>query len=157
MKKTDFSPISMPSPSLPLLPRFSTSAFAISQRVSLNKRQKNKIQRSKRILSNISSSEKCYFSQNFKTNQHYFLGQWTGTASEDHSFALCCFIKESWKQCVEPSSPGSEGFLFWGFQASLKAGHVRFWDTCERTTLGYVQLENQHLGKWGDVENQCTK
>lgn len=39
MKKTDFSPISSPSPSLPLL-RFSTSAFAISQRVSLGEAEK---------------------------------------------------------------------------------------------------------------------
>lgn len=40
MKKTDFSPISTPSPSPPLLPRFSTSAFAISQRVSLEEAEK---------------------------------------------------------------------------------------------------------------------
>lgn len=69
MKNTDFSPISTPSPSLPLLPRFSTSAFAISQRVSLYERQQTKIQRiSKEFFHEfISSPEKFYFSQIYKS------------------------------------------------------------------------------------------
>lgn len=75
MKKTDFSPTSTPSPSLPLL-RFSTSAFAISQRVSLYERKITKIQKDKKNpYKNFFPAQRNFISIRFINKQISFVGE----------------------------------------------------------------------------------
>lgn len=144
MKKTDFSPVSTPSPSFPLLPRFPTSAFAISQRVSLMRGRETKFRETKRILSHFYVKLRdILFQWNLQDKSTLFSGWNKLVKFMKISNSFIVFIEESRTWCADLLSSGFKGFWFWGFQARLKAVCVSFSDTYECMTFGnmWVQLE----------------